>query len=691
MAKPITKTISRASLKKRFALLLVLALIAGSVAYPPPANAVISLINKILGTHLNNIDKAFVLGLDLQGGTHFEYEADVSNLPSTERRSALNGVRDVIERRVNTLGVSEPLVQTAQVGNAWRVTVELAGIRDVSQAIKLIGETPILEFKEQNEETKPRELTSDERKKMEADNVAAKQKADGILSKLQKDPAAFEALAKAESTQSAAQAQGGELGFIKDKPEFRSLYEATRNQKVGLIPHSLELPDAYAVVKVDESKVIDQEIKGNHILIQYAGASGAASGTQMTKAEARQRIETLRKQVTPRNFVALAKQYSQEQEAAQTGGELGWFGKNVMVAEFEGPAFKLKTGEISDVVESPFGFHLIYKSDERPLNDVRLHAIFQKKTRAEDLLPPVGPWKNTQLTGKNLKRAQVEFDPSTGEPQVTLQFDDDGKKLFAEITKRNIEKPVAIFLDGQPISMPTVKSEITGGSAVITGNFSLPASKLLAQRLQAGALPVPIKLIAQQSVGPTLGQASVDKSLRAGLWGFGLVALFMLFWYRLPGFLAILSLLLYVGLSFMLFKFIPVTLTLPGIAGFILSLGIALDANVLVFERLKEELRSGKTLGLALEEAFKRAWPSIRDGNITTLISCTVLYWFSSSVIKGFALTLALGILVSLFTAIVATRTVLRLISGTALSKLAPWLFLQTASEASSTSKPSAL
>jgi protein-export membrane protein SecD len=260
--------------------------------------------------------------------------------------------------------------------------------------------------------------------------------------------------------------------------------------------------------------------------------------------------------------------------------------------------------------------------------------------------------------------------------EVALQFNDEGKALFGEITRRNLGKPVGIFIDNQLISAPTVQSEITGGQAVITGSYTLETARELARNLQAGALPVPITLIAQQTVGPSLGSDSLAASLKAGLAGFLLVTLFMVLIYRLPGLLAIISLGLYAALSLTIFRLVPVTLTLSGIAGFILSLGIAVDANVLVFERLKEELRTGKALPIAMEEAFRRAWPSIRDGHITVLISCAVLYWFSSSIIRGFALTLAIGIVISLFTAVVSCRTWLRLLVSTKLSRHG-WLFLQ--------------
>jgi protein-export membrane protein SecD len=649
-------------------------LVTAAIAYPPPANWVITQVSRLIHVSIPTINLPFVLGLDLQGGTRLEYEANVSRIDEKEQGDAMDGVRDVIERRVNAIGVSEPLVQTAKAGNDWRVTVELAGIRDVNEAVKLIGETPILEFKEQSNEPQ-RALTADEKKKMDADNAAAAAAATAALERAKKQPNDFEKIVSETTQLPTGTSTTGDLGFIKDKEAYREIFDAVKTDAPGTVhPSVISTPRYDIVAKVDETKDAGMEIHAYHMLISFAGATNSTSTA--TKEDARRTIEAIKKQATPANFITLAKQYSQEPGAGESGGDLDWFGKGVMVESFETPAFALAKGQISDVVESQFGYHLIYKADERPLRDVRVHASFFKKTVESDILPPSDGFKNTELTGKNLKRAQLAFDPQSGASQVSLVFDDEGAKLFAEITKRNIGKPIAIYLDNQPISVPTVNTEITGGQAVITGSFTIAEAKLLAQRMNAGALPVPITLIAQQTVGPTLGQASVDASLFAAIVGFALVALFMIALYRLPGLISIVALGLYAAISATLFKLIPVTLTLSGIAGFILSIGIAVDANVLVYERLKEELREGKAIASALEEAFRRAWPSIRDGHVTVLISCAVLYWFSSSVIRGFALTLGIGTAISLFTAIVSSRTMLRFLAGTALAKI-NWIFLK--------------
>jgi preprotein translocase subunit SecD len=300
---------------------------------------------------------------------------------------------------------------------------------------------------------------------------------------------------------------------------------------------------------------------------------------------------------------------------------------------------------------------------------LKVSHILIKTQSITDIIGDQSDWTNTELTGKDLTRAVVVFNPNDGTPQVSLEFNDQGAKQFAAITTRNIGKEVAIYLDGYAISSPTVNETIPNGKAVISGRFDITEAKLLAQRLNAGALPVPINLVNQQIVGATLGAQSVQDSLRAGLIGFALVAIFMLIFYRLPGLLAVLALLVYATVSLAIFKFISVTLTLSGLAGFIMSLGVAVDANILIFARLREELVKGKPLGLAIEEGFKRAWPSIRDSNASTLITCFILIQFTTSVVKGFAITLGLGVLISMFTAIFVTRTFLKMLPENWLSR----------------------
>ncbi len=530
-----------------FGIILALALAAGYFDFPKSPDLKIG--NWVRG----NVQ----LGLDLQGGSRLVYEADVSQLQKADQKNAVDGVRDVIERRINAFGVSEPVIQTSQVGGKWRVIVEIAGVFDINDAIKRIGETPLLEFRE---EKAPEPLTDEQKKAIEALNAEQKKKAEEVL-------------------------------------------------QLALAPNA--------------------------------------------------------------DFAALAKQYSQDTSTSETGGDLGYFAKGTMVAEFENVVFdNMKVGETyPQLVETSYGWHIIKKTDERTtgegdqktVEDQASHILFTKESTEASTTPE---FVNTGLTGKQLKRADVQFDPNTSAPQVTLVFNDEGKKLFGEITKRNVGKIVAIYLDGSPISTPRVETEIDSGEAVITGTFTLDEAKTLAQRLNSGALPVPISLVNQQNIGASLGKLSVQKSLFAGLIGIALVAFFMIVYYRFPGLLAIIALGIYSLISLAIFKLWPVTLTLAGVAGFILSIGMAVDANVLIFERLKEEIRLGKPLASAIEEGFRRAWLSIRDSNASSLITCLILTWFGTSLIKGFALTLAIGILVSMFTAITVTRTLLRLLAG---------------------------
>lgn len=266
----------------------------------------------------------------------------------------------------------------------------------------------------------------------------------------------------------------------------------------------------------------------------------------------------------------------------------------------------------------------------------------------------------TNLSGKDLRKAEPAFDLSTGGPIVRLNFSAEGGAKFEEITKRNLNKQLAIFLDDQLLMAPRVESVISGGQAVISGKFTAAQTKQMAILLNSGALPAPVKVVEQRSVGATLGKESVERSLAAGLIGLSIVALFMIGNYGKLGLFANMALIIYALLVLAIFKIIPVTLTLAGIAGFILSIGMAVDANILIFERMREEVAWGKSKLAAIELGFSRAFPSIRDSNVSSLITCAILYWFGSGPVRGFAVTLAIGILVSLFTAVTVTRTLLR-------------------------------
>jgi len=378
------------------------------------------------------------LGLDLKGGSHLVFEADTRNIKSEDLNDALNSARDVVEKRVNFFGVSEPVVQTLKTGNKYRISVDLPGISDVNEAIKLIGKTAQLSFKEE---------------------------------------------------------------MPTDNPEATS---------------------------------------------------------------------------------------------------------------------------------SP---------------------IYTRLT------------KDTGLTGKNVKKASVTFDSQTGKPQVALSFSKSGADLFAKITQRNLNKPVAIFLDNFILSAPTVQSVISDGNAVITGNFTVDQAKALAQSINSGALPLPIKLVEQRNIGPTLGETEVRKSVYAGMIGLLMVLFFMVVTYRKLGVIASTALLIYSLISLAIFRGLPVVLTLPGIAGFILSIGMAVDSNILIFERIKEEQRLGKDFDIAIKLGFGRAIDAIKDANITTLLVAFILFnplnWEflpQFGMVRGFALTLAVGVATSLFTGVVITK-----------------------------------
>jgi preprotein translocase subunit SecD len=285
---------------------------------------------------------------------------------------------------------------------------------------------------------------------------------------------------------------------------------------------------------------------------------------------------------------------------------------------------------------------------------------------------PISQTFHTIMTGADLKNVNVTTS-QTGQYQVAFTLSSNGAKIFSDFTGAHINDVLAIVVDKKVISTPTIQGAIPNGEGVITGKFTSEEANNLAVQLRYGSLPIPLKVIEIRTVGPTLGQESLQMSLRAGLIGFTIVILFMLLYYRLPGAVADVAIIIYALITFAIFRFIPITLTLPGIAGFLLSTGSALDANILIFERMKEEMRSGKTLRQSIDLGWKRAWPSIRDSNIATIITCSILFWFGSTygatIVKGFSITLLLGVIVSLFSAIVITRVLMELVTRNFKSK----------------------
>ena len=344
------------------------------------------------------------------------------------------------------------------------------------------------------------------------------------------------------------------------------------------------------------------------------------------------------------------------------------FGVSEPIVQVEHAGFVSGAAEERLIVELP-GItdvnEAINAIGKTPTLEFKLLKIDANPPEVIDQTTDIGPYfEDIGLTGKYLKNAQLTFGNSqtqlANEPIVLLNFNSEGGDLFEKITRENVGRYLAIFLDGVPISMPVIQEAIPGGTATVSGGFTPDEAKELVRNLNFGALPVPVELVSTQTIGASLGEEALRAGVSASMFGFAFVALFLLLWYRLPGLLAGVALLIYAAFMLALFKFIPVTLTAAGIAGFILSIGMAVDANILIFERMKEELGGGKNLGDAMRDGFARAWPSIRDSNSSSIITAVILFWLgTTSVIKGFALVFGLGVIVSMFTAITVSRTFL--------------------------------
>ncbi len=505
---------------------------------------------------------------------------------------------------------------------------------------------------------------------------------------------AFEIIEKQES--SITHASWEDRTLTNDVPE--AIRGSLQNMQPGELS-SVTLEDSSAIVFLRKFVPGQVEMEASHILIAYAGASSASDDVKRTKEEALELVLDLRAKIEAGSrFETLARQNS-DGPSGKDGGSLGTFGIGTMVPAFEQVASTQVKGQVSTPVETQFGYHLI-RTDKVPTllpntasyeilmvrgDDAsnRVTEIIGKLQRGEiesqdeyitlrtvffSMLPT--GWKDTLLDGKHFRTATVTLDPTTNIPIVQITFDEKGGQLFQELTKNNIGKRLAIFVGGQLVSAPTVQSEITGGTAVITGSQNFDDANRLALDLNTGAIPAPIYLSGQRTVEATLGAQALETSFKAALLGILVLMGYMIVMYRLLGVLASVALSGYALMFFALLK-LPlflfssnyVVLTLAGMAGIILSIGMAVDANVLIFERMKEELRKGKMLKTAAETGFERAWPSIRDGNFSTFITCTILFMIGTSIVKGFAVTLGMGVLISMFSAIVVTRFLIRKIS----------------------------
>ncbi len=382
------------------------------------------------------------------------------------------------------------------------------------------------------------------------------------------------------------------------------------------------------------------DLSGGTQLLYKADTSAIAGDTEESLDALR---ETIERRV---NLFGVAEPLVQREKGSSVAGE----GEERLIIEL--PGVTDANEAIRQIGETPVLEFRMLKGDGEEIVASGTTTL----PGANDLFGPA------ILTGRHIARAELQFGSAGGlanEPVVVLFFDDEGTKIFADTTAQSVGQVFGIFLDGVPISTPVINEAIPGGTAVISGNFTAVEARDLVKNLNFGALPVPIELVSTQTVSGTLGGEAVRDGIFAGAAGFGIVALFMILWYRVPGLLAVLALSLYVVLSLAIFKLIPVTLTAAGIAAFILSIGMAVDANVLIFARMREEMKNGKIGEEAIREGFNRAWLSIRDSNISSIITAIILFWFGTSIVKGFALVFGLGVVISMLSAITVSRTFL--------------------------------
>jgi protein-export membrane protein SecD len=661
--------------------ILIIALLMGIIALPNSVKS--KLPDDPVSTWIKN--QNITLGLDLQGGTQLDYRIDLRSIrernndddPSNDVAipDVIEGVKTTIERRVNALGVSEPQIYTSKIGGEEHIIVELAGIKDIDEAKAVVGKTIQLEFKEPKTEEDPEEVEK------------IREEANTALQKALQEDSDFNELGQRLQT------ADGEIEYREEVSNFESdlsdsYREVLPEMEVGSIhPELIEAGGEYMIInnqiqerkgfiilkllnKERKDKLIEteEEINAQHIVIAFEGAERASEDVVRTKEEAETLAGTVlvEAKADPENFGELAEQYS-DGPSATKGGDLGSFSRGRMAKAFEEAAFNLEVGQISEVVETEFGFHIIKLNDKQ---EAESNTVEQDYFTYSEIFYDTSPdqWQSTGLDGAHFKYASVTY-TQIGTPQVTIQFDNEGAELFEDLTERLSGQQLAIFVGGEIISAPTVNEKISGGNAVITGDYTLQEALQLANDLNTGAIDAPIILSGQYTISASLGENALTTSLYAGILGLIALALFMVLYYRMMGVFAVIALLIYSIIIIFILKTTPIVMTLAGIAGIILSVGMAVDANILIFERTREELNEGKSYSGAVTAGFERAWSSIRDSNISSLITCVILWFFGNSIIRGFALMLGIGILISMFTAITVTRSFLHTLNGTRISK----------------------
>lgn len=593
------------------------------------------------------------LGLDLRGGSHLVYQAQFpeDEDPTAASSAAINSdrmesLKRTIERRVNASGLGEPIIQ---ILGSDRLLIQLPGVSDLDRAKELIGETAVLEFKHRrfNVATPVSDITTDDILAVTVEML----KPDGTLvsDAVAEEPESSEAVAPAEgeSAEQSGEATTETVGEQSESPQTVTPAAGESAEQTGEGAAEAE------AAQTPEEDVQPDEVDASPVIVVEFTEEGIEKFAVVADRVLESLIQATSGRTQPTRL-----------EVSLEGDQLLRFellGTSLLrLGDSNRYAFPFPTNTPAGVIEDE-------ETARSFVGDNATVSFTEVGTIDEDF----------GLTGDDLSRAYPSQHATSGVPIVNLEFGSRGTKIFGDKTSEIAglidTDAIAIFLDGEELIAPVVNTPITAGTAIIQGNFTITRARDISLLLESGRLPIPITLIQERDVDAILGADSLRRSLIAGVVGLALILAFMIAYYRLPGVIASLALIMYSVMVLAIFKILPVTLTLSGISAVILSIGIAVDANILIFERMKDELRAGRTLSSAINIGFNRAWPAIRDGNVSTLITAGVLFWFAdqlgATIVQGFAVTLAIGVGMSMFTAIVISRTFLRVLATTRVAR----------------------